>query len=345
MMLNIRLFKALNGDSIVISFGKRKIYHILIDGGCGKLCYRQLCNFIEELRKGNGKIDLLILTHIDSDHIDGILRLFSKSDFDFSLINEMWFNFGKGLQESLHIEGVNRDIRLYDNDTKISWKQGGSLEEKIQNTNMHRKFFIKAADYFLLGDAKITILSPSVETLNEFAKKGVDECKPSAKIACSSDYNKAIYELNESEFEGAVSLTNKSSIAFLFEFERKKLLLLGDAEAATIEKSLLRLGYSQENRLKVDYCKIAHHASRHNTSKELIQMIDCRDYIISTQCTTQGRPSKECLSRIICNATSPVNFYCNYDINADKIFTEAEFSRYKMNFITLDEKGIDVEGA
>ena len=43
-MLNIRLFKALNGDSIVISYGKRKTYHILIDGGCGKLCYRQLCN-------------------------------------------------------------------------------------------------------------------------------------------------------------------------------------------------------------------------------------------------------------------------------------------------------------
>lgn len=344
MMLNIRLFKALNGDSIVISYGKRKTYHILIDGGCGKLCYRQLCNFIEELRKGNGKIDLLILTHIDSDHIDGILRLFSKSNFDFSLIKEIWFNFGKGLQEALKIEGVNRDIYLYDNDAKISWQQGDSLEGKIQSTNMYRKSFIKAIDCFLLGGAEITILSPSVETLYEFAKKETDDSKLSAKIACMSDYNKEISDLNEIEFEGAVSLTNKSSIAFLFEFEGKKLLLLGDAEAATIEKSLLRLGYSRENRLKVDYCKIAHHASKHNTSKELIEMIDCRDYIISTQRTTQGRPSKECLSRIICNVASPVNFYCNYDINADKIFTEAEFLRYKMKFITLDEKGIDIEG-
>lgn len=342
-MLKIKLLKALNGDSIIISYGENKVHNILIDGGCGKQCYRQLCSWIDNLKKENRKVDLVILTHIDSDHISGILRLFKQKDFDFSVIDKMWFNFGKELQNALQIGRIVGDIYLCNNDTKISWKQGESLEEKLQNTSIQRNSFIKALDYFFIGNAKITILSPTIEILKELVTKEIDELKYSAKIASSCDYQKSILELNETEFEGIVSLTNKSSIAFLFEFEEIKLLLLGDAEAVTIEDSLLQLGYSKKNKLKIDYCKIAHHASRHNTSKELIQMLDCQNYIISTQRTTQGRPSKECLSRIICNSVTSVNFYCNYDINANTIFTEDEFSKYGMKFITIDENGIDVE--
>lgn len=57
-----------------------------------------------------------MLTHIDSDHIEGILCLFSQKEFDFSIIKEMWFNFGEGLRNSLKIEGINKEINLYDFD-------------------------------------------------------------------------------------------------------------------------------------------------------------------------------------------------------------------------------------
>lgn len=50
-MLKIKLLKALNGDSIIISYGEEKTYNILIDGGCGKLCYRQLCRYMEDMKK------------------------------------------------------------------------------------------------------------------------------------------------------------------------------------------------------------------------------------------------------------------------------------------------------
>ena len=74
-MLNIKVLKALNGDSIIISYGDDRLHYILVDGGRGKLCFHQLCKFIDEIKEKKGKIDLLVLTHIDSDHIDGILRL------------------------------------------------------------------------------------------------------------------------------------------------------------------------------------------------------------------------------------------------------------------------------
>ena len=72
------------------------------------------------------------MTHIDSDHIDGILRLFSNQDFDFSIIEQMWFNFGERLFNSLQIDGLYKKINLYERDTKISWRQGEDLEEILQ---------------------------------------------------------------------------------------------------------------------------------------------------------------------------------------------------------------------
>ena len=342
-MLNIKVLKALNGDSIIISYGDDRLHYIPVDGGRGKLCFHQLCKFIDEIKEKKGKIDLLVLTHIDSDHIDGILRLFSNQDFDFSIIEQMWFNFGERLFNSLQIDGLYKKINLYERDTKISWRQGEDLEEILQRTGIIRKLPIVSPGCHFVGGAKLTVLSPNVEILKEFADKDDEECARTTHIAYCCDYEKSVTELHEKEFEGIVSLTNRSSIAFLFEFSGKKLLLLGDAEDNTIKNSLTKLGYSNENKLKVDFCKIAHHASKHNTSNELIQMLDCSNYIISTQLTKEGRPSKECLSRIICNTTLPVKFYCNYDIDASKIFTEKEISEYGMEFIILNEAGINVE--
>lgn len=87
-MLNIKALKALNGDCITISYGAKQKYNILIDGGQGRVCFRQLCAYVDNIKNAENKINLLILTHIDSDHIDGILRLLSQKTFDFSIIEK-----------------------------------------------------------------------------------------------------------------------------------------------------------------------------------------------------------------------------------------------------------------
>lgn len=340
-MLNIKVLKALNGDCIVITYGKDEMHHIIIDGGQGKFCFRQLSSCVNNIKKARNKIDLLILTHIDSDHIDGVLRLLSQREFDYSLIEEMWFNFGKGLQDFLEIEYKNQNVSLYTDSTEISWRQGELLEEKVQKEGIRRKFVTKL-EKLSIGEADITILSPSKRILKKFAEQDENDGTSTAKIAYKDDYQMSILELNQKEPDKNITITNKSSIAFLFEYNKQSLLLLGDANADEIVNSLRELGYSKDNKLKVDYCKIAHHASRHNTTNELIQILDCSNYIISTHQTAQGRPSKECLSRIICNSENPVNFYCNYKLDFSRIFTEEEFYKYGIKCIVLDEHGIDV---
>lgn len=343
-MLNIKVLKALNGDCIIISYGKKKEHNVLIDGGQGKVCFRQLCRYIDSLKKESNKIDLLVLTHIDSDHIDGILRLLSQRNFDFSMIEEIWFNFGKDLQDILGINNENKQVCLYNNTPEISWRQGVDLEEKIQKVEIRRRIVTKL-EKFSIGDASITVLSPSKEVLKNFSKKDKDGekvTKSVVEISHYNDYQRSIVELNQKKEEKKVSLTNKSSIAFLFEFENSKILFLGDSDADDIVGTLTELGYSKNNKLKVDFCKISHHASRHNTSNELIQILDCSNYIISTQQTANGRPSKECLSRIICNSSETINFYCNYELEWNKIFTGEELLKYGIKFFSLGQHGVDV---
>lgn len=340
-MLNIKVLNALDGDCIIISYGEKERHHILIDGGKGKLCFRQLVKCLDNIKKVGDKIDLLILTHTDNDHIDGIVRLFSQKTFEPSMIAEMWFNFGEGLKDTLGIDSENQKISLYNSTTEISWKQGLDLEEKIQNAEIKRRFVSKL-DKVLIAGAEITILSPSKEILKKIAKLDKDEKKNITEISYGNDYTKSILDLNQKELERKITLSNKSSIACLFEFNDRRILLLGDADADEIVNSLTKLGYSKNNKLKVDYCKISHHASKHNTSNELIEMLDCSNYIISTHLTAQGRPSKECLSRIICNSEKEIRFYCNYEIDWTKIFTKEEILKYRMNFIVLDQQGITV---
>ena len=341
MMLNIKVLNASNGDCIIVSYGKEERHHILVDGGQGRLCFQQLRKYVNNIKNSGEKIDVLLLSHIDSDHIDGIIRLLSQRTFDFDMIKEMWFNFGHSLEDKLGIAVKMEKVCLFDGTTEISWKQGIELDKKLQNEGIKNRVVTKL-ERISVGGAEITILSPSIEVLKKFAEQELEQEKNMSQIAGNTDYEKSISELNEKEQENHITLINRSSIACLFEFEGKGILLLGDADPNEIVNSLKALGYSQTNKLKVDYCKIAHHASKHNTTNELIRMINCSDYIISTQQTAQGRPSKECLSRIICNSESPITFYCNYKLEWNKIFTNEEFLDYQMKFIHLEEQGINV---
>lgn len=345
MPINIRALKALYGDCIILTYGLEQNNYILIDGGIGKECYRSLKAFTDSLKKNNTNLSLLVLTHIDSDHIDGVLKIFSEKDFDFSTINKMWFNYGDFLNKELGVirDKEKNDIFIQDETTKISWKQGTSLEKVLKQAGFQYEKVIKRFDEFDIEEAHITILSPSLEILREFNEHWMIEEERETKISAASDYDIPIEELNNLEFHENISLANKSSLAFIFEYQQKKALFLGDASAIEIEKSLSELGYSETKPLEIDICKTSHHASKHNTSNGLVKMLKCKNYIISTNLTASGRPSKECLSRIICNSEQPINFYCNYEIDFNQIFTKKELDKYGMKFITIDENGLNLE--
>lgn len=341
--MRIRVLKANVGDSIIISYGKENNVHILVDGGTGHECYKTLKDFIKNVQEKGQKLKLVVLTHIDNDHINGILQIMKEKIFGtHKIVENIFFNYGEFLNEHLKVtsKGI---IGITNKDTKIGYREGTELEELLEKSEIHHKWCIKEGDTFQIEGAKMTILSPDIDTLKRFQKNWEREEEKTTKIAAYQEEYEAIEVLCEKNFEGRNSLANQSSIAFIFEYDDYRLLFLGDSTASKIEQAIQKLGYSVTNKLKVDCCKISHHASSHNTSSELIKLLDCNNYIISTCITGNNRPSKECLSRIIMNAEGKVVFYCNYEINFNKMFSKEEFDKYGMQFITIEKDGFDME--
>lgn len=98
--MEFKLLQANNGDAIHLRTKdeKERFYNILIDGGTGETySYKnkkgksepgELKQLIEYIKSQNEFIDLLILTHVDDDHIGGILRCFGQ-DADVNFHNRL----------------------------------------------------------------------------------------------------------------------------------------------------------------------------------------------------------------------------------------------------------------
>ena len=77
-------------DSILISIGNNNIFNILIDGGTSKTYDNFLKKEITLIKNLNQKLNLVICTHMDYDHISGLIKIVSNCESQF--IESMWYN-------------------------------------------------------------------------------------------------------------------------------------------------------------------------------------------------------------------------------------------------------------
>ena len=71
--VKLRSFYATDGDCLLLTSSDG--HHALIDGGRGASFETQAWPVLQDLAKANKPIDLLVVSHIDADHISGILWL------------------------------------------------------------------------------------------------------------------------------------------------------------------------------------------------------------------------------------------------------------------------------
>lgn len=298
----ILVLPAHHGDSIIIKtfdFNGNE-FNILVDGGTAK-------TFEEVLKKELKKISLLnivILTHIDSDHIGGLIKFVKNTLFDPKKIEKYWFN--------------SKNIRFLNLGDNISSGQAKTFEELLIDKGDIKD---KWADEIIIGNEpilpsgiNIEIISPSKEILEKLYKKWPD---------LSEEYNKklqdvAISTIASSQINRGLlvdlalvddrpdksiidDIVNSSSIAFIFNTFDISVLFLSDAHPYLIQQALSSKGYSKENKLKIDFLKVSHHGSKNNTTNDLLDMIECDKFIISTNGGNSGHthPDRETIARII----------------------------------------------
>lgn len=346
---NIRLMKALYGDALILNCYKGSEEGIVVvDGGPNKDCRKIVAEF-DKL----GTIGLMVLTHYDLDHIGGILAYISKHKDDKPFpVKEIWCNcayevpiadskdisYGHAKKLADLLTTINENLRE-NGFPEVSWQK--SL---VAGQTYHRPF----ADFFILSpeegvkaendkqyQKEIANISNSHKRQKDALLKSLEELSVNPKDDPSTS--------NRSE------LVNWSSIAFYVSCDNMKALMLGDSYPETVVKSLHTFGFSEEDKLNVDYFKVSHHGSRNNISNDLLDRIDCDQYLFSTNggLGTACHPDRETIGNILYHKnrdwSREIKLYFNYcqstiEGNGYKFLNEGEEESGKFKSVYNTER-------
>jgi hypothetical protein len=306
MSLTIEALQAAEGDCLLlehVAAGGRPT-RILIDGGSRGIYRRALRPRLDALRHGE-RLDLrmVVVSHIDGDHISGILDLFNdlerlKEDGEepFCRIGTLWHNAFENLQPDDVVRqsaavgaalggAVPAGLDPCTAAVVASIRQGAALRNAAQRLDVPINrgagdALVRAPSGSVRRIAvapglTFTILGPrdaQLLRLNEEWQKSTD-AHPSDPDARAADY------LNR-------TVPNLSSIVILAEAERAgggpvRVLLTGDAGGDHILQSLEDTGIAPGGRLHVDVLKVQHHGSSHSVTQDFFERVTASRYVIS----------------------------------------------------------------
>jgi len=329
--MKIQFLPAGCGDAIILRFNDSNEEKRLIVIDFGKERYKGQDRMLELLREeinNCGCIDLFVITHMDNDHIGGVVSLFKKKHKDITdNVKEWWLN------HSLEIQQERDNVS-----GKINAVQEVDLKEYLVKQSKCPEKPILAGEIKNIGGVKIEVLSPDIDSYNSARKITLkEEKKRQQKIGAKiPDHGLNFGELKGKVFEKDGSPANRSSIAFVLNFGNVKGLFLADSHPDIIVNSLIKSGKNLENKLNLDFVKISHHGSRKNTSPELLELLQCSNFIISVNGTNGDRlPDKEALFRLIELGTkdNPINlFFTHDDQKLRSIFSNEEIKNPNYHF-------------
>lgn len=341
-MYKVHLLPALFGDAILIEYGaKTKPKYILIDGG-PYYGFEDMTRAIKKVAPALKELELLVVTHIDIDHIDGTITLLNQSKLPFK-IKQVWFNGWKQINE----------IKT----SKLGPLQGEYLTDLInkKKINHNTAFKNKAVmvtdpenlpNFPLPGGMKLTLLSPHIDALKKLKntwKKEIDRI--TAKETIEQRWKK---EKRYSRLPGLlggkpphpdVSVANASSIAFIATYQNTSCLFAGDTMSAELLKSIDPLCKKLKmQKLSVDAWKLAHHGSKKSTLPSIMQKMDAKNIFISTNGDRYKHPDKQCITSLLENSNKGMNLCFNYLSDHNKEWAkESNKVKYKYKATFADD--------
>lgn len=259
--MDISIIRACQGDCIWARWEDQCIHNLIIDSGpaSSKATFRRLIQN-EIISKGEA-VDLLVLTHIDDDHIRGFLYYLANysSSINANIFRKIWFNTGICCLSATHSPNSAAKLSCRLNELGICYSDNVLRGESI-----------------CMGDVSLKVICPDVASVNAINQKILEQ-QPSLHAAL---IDKPLVDILASDsFQVDPSDGNKASIAMVLTYREKfHIALLGDAHDRDIRKGLEEFFPGQAMNL----VKLSHHGSSHNLSNELIDILDTRQYILSS---------------------------------------------------------------
>jgi hypothetical protein len=323
-IFRIEMLAAEEGDALWVEYGDpKKPRRLLIDGGVLRT-YPALREKIEGI-DGQRRFELAVVTHIDNDHIDAMVKLL-VSDCAFD-VGDFWFNAWDQIKGD-----------------RLGAKQGEMLSEKIEERGYPQNDKAKGGPigipsgpakplptYKLPGGMKITVLGPRREDLTRLReewKRVIENAglEPGGEFTGAKLLEKAprygkdrlgsqppnVERWANRSFQEDGSVSNSSSISLLLEYKGTSALLTGDARCDSLIVGIDRLLAERGiDRLKLDVFKVPHHGSKNNLGNDLFSRITCQNFLISSSGRRFHHPDDDAVARILFHSKDPV-LHFNY---------------------------------
>jgi beta-lactamase superfamily II metal-dependent hydrolase len=341
-IFRIDMLPAREGDCLWIEYGDEVHPHrIVIDGGRGRLAFDTMQERFESLPEDQREIELAILTHVDADHIEGILRLVNAENPIFT-IKDLWFNAFH------HLDKESSDRLNDDSDVEeLGAVQGEELTSGLVRNRLpwnlkFEKGSVVVPDSGVLpvctlsGGMKLTLLSPTWPKLEKLLPVWEREVRraglvPGAALEEADEDEDEdeefgpltindVEELADSRFFGDRSEANGTSIVVVAEFGGKRALLTGDAHMDVLEPAIDKYAAGDDSRREFDAFKISHHGSKGTLSREVLEKITCPRYLVSTNGTRHKHPNREAIARILKFGGDEKSLFFNYASEFTKIW-------------------------
>ena len=323
-MFRIELLPAAHGDSIWVEYGDpARPRRIVIDGGPAPTYEKGLFARLQRLKKGD-LIDLFVVTHIDSDHIDGAVILLQHANVIGVRFGEIWFNAWPQLAP------VGPDTYAPQQGEFLGALLDGPGLREIWNTRTERKVIVvpetgPLLEYKLPDDARLTLLSPGLAQIKRLRARWSsamrDFCGDTAealrRLEARGAYRPPVLQpvFGGTSFGGDRSVANGSSIAFMLEHDGSSCVFGADAFPRVLAASLRRLSEARNPGraapIRLDAFKLSHHGSLGNVSDDLVSAVECSRWLVSTNGDLYEHPNQD-TARLIAKHAPGSEFLCNY---------------------------------
>ena len=318
-MLELKMLPARQGDALWIRWGDGEIpFQMLIDLGTEEVG-RAFYDRLKALAPKERKFELLVVTHVDQDHIGGVLTGVAESEpLDGFKIDDVWFNGWEHLSGNVVHSVSDNGLEAF------GPAQGERLTSFLKSCNWNVAFNGKPVtrvngeallSVTLSDGLKLTVIGPTPDRLESFKKtwkedvllalkKGkLDEVSEGLEVYGAKKQPKLntledLKELAEADISTDSSHANGSSIALVLEYRGSKVVLAGDAFGEDLVDGLKAFSKEDEP-VVIDAIKLPHHGSKKNITKQLVDSVNCKHWLFSTDGTRFKHPDAAAVARVL----------------------------------------------
>ncbi len=359
--LRVEMLPAGHGDALLLEYGDRDRPHrVLVDGGPAA-SYRLISARITQLPPEHRRFELLVMTHMDADHAEGILQLINDRTLAVSF-GDVWFNGYRHLPKDELGPAQAEMLGAVIEERGLAWNasfDGGPVEaDGAPNLRCIP----------LTGGLRLTLLTPGRAELIELRRVWEREIRRAGFAPGSTrealqllqrtprltpmDHYLGVRRPDVGRLTAAPSCmdrsaANASSISFLAEYRGRSVLFTGDATPPVLTRAVRQLLLERGlARLRIDVFKIPHHGSQHNLTAELVALLPSRHYLFSTDGRYFGHPDDVSVARVVTGAPRGAELVFNYRTSQNELWDMSSLRSeygYRTRFPEAGQAGVVVD--